>query len=378
MNLEMLKISGPEISGRGRDRFGFTLIELLAVIAILSILVALLMPAVQTTREAARATLCKSRLRDLALATHSYESAFRKFPPGTLGFSGALERTRADLFDYLNPGSSIYWQRMQNTSVFFLLLPYMEQSVLSDSCLPVMRNDRNGYWDFYSGIPPTRFIGDEPSISQAMTQAIPHLFCPSDDLDQGVFPPTGEGFVGGMTVAMQPVWIVDEGEDALLHMAVHPQGETFHSTNFVANSGAHSGGPLSDADRRPFTGPFTSRIQYRHKDLVDGSSHTIFFGETLGMIDNQERTSSVVWCFGGLARGRGTWNWRGEGPSENLPHHLLFGDSWYAAFNSFGSKHPTHANFAFGDGSVHSMDRRIDWFTFYQLCGMQDGGGRIE
>ena len=61
---------------------GFTLVELLVVIAIIAILVLLLLPAVNSAREAARLTSCKNNLRQLGVAMHSYESAFRSLPPG--------------------------------------------------------------------------------------------------------------------------------------------------------------------------------------------------------------------------------------------------------------------------------------------------------
>ncbi|MEM9702220.1 MAG: DUF1559 domain-containing protein [Planctomycetota bacterium] len=84
-------------------RRGFTLIELLVVIAIIAILVSLLLPAVQQSRETARRAMCANNLMQLALALQNYEVSSGHFPPGTMADEGPI-LTRVGPEDYLaNP-----------------------------------------------------------------------------------------------------------------------------------------------------------------------------------------------------------------------------------------------------------------------------------
>ncbi len=83
-------------------RLGFTLVELLVVIAIISVLMGLLLPAVQSAREAARRSQCSNNIRQMSLAVLNYESAKQRLPFGrdNLGFS-----THAKLLPYMEQGN---------------------------------------------------------------------------------------------------------------------------------------------------------------------------------------------------------------------------------------------------------------------------------
>ena len=121
-------------------RPAFTLVELLVVIAIIGVLVALLLPAVQSAREAARRTQCVNNLRQLGLATHNYESARKELPRGSLGTIGATN-------SYFSPLAQ--------------LLGYYEEQGLQD------RMDFAVHpWD--------------PPNSIAAEQRVPLFQCPSD------------------------------------------------------------------------------------------------------------------------------------------------------------------------------------------------------
>jgi prepilin-type N-terminal cleavage/methylation domain-containing protein len=93
-----------------RRRFGFTLVEVLVVIAIIGTLVALLLPAVQSAREAARRAQCLNNLKQIGLAIHNYATVHSTFPPSFC----------------LRPGSTLGTNN-GSWSVHGRILPYLEQ-----------------------------------------------------------------------------------------------------------------------------------------------------------------------------------------------------------------------------------------------------------
>src|SRR6516162_9138670 len=97
-------------------RRAFTLIELLVVIAVIGVLIGLLLPAVQSAREAARRLHCTNNLKQIALAAHTY-----------FGAVGALPQGITFQADANHPGNTALGQVPSSGSIFVALMPYLEQ-----------------------------------------------------------------------------------------------------------------------------------------------------------------------------------------------------------------------------------------------------------
>lgn len=139
-----------------RGKYGFTLVELLVVIAIIGVLVSMLLPAVQSVRQAARRTQCANKLRQIGLAVHNYESTHRRFPVNQVGpgRSDTVGGSEAGYYSWLVP-----------------LLPFVEQNNLhSQFDLRINNGDGDSF----------RISESHPNAVAAST-SVPLFLCPSDE-----------------------------------------------------------------------------------------------------------------------------------------------------------------------------------------------------
>jgi prepilin-type N-terminal cleavage/methylation domain-containing protein len=138
------------LNSRAIHQRGVTLIELLVVIAIIGVLTALLLPAVQSAREAARRTQCSNHVKQLGLGALHHHDALKHFPPG---------------IGYYPPSANGVFG-----TYFFHLLPFIEQDALFDSSL--------GSVPFPSPVGPT--VVHYPGNNNVYRQPLAVLLCPSD------------------------------------------------------------------------------------------------------------------------------------------------------------------------------------------------------
>jgi type II secretory pathway pseudopilin PulG len=138
---------------------------MLVVIAIIGVLAALLLPAVQAAREAARRTHCLNNSRQLGVACQSYIDTVGRFPPGSL--------------NYPDPAQPQPWLRGSRTTFMIHLFPYLENDAL------YQRYDFNEPSDGWAAHSYASWVNSPNSVPTANWQAptsveVPFFYCPSD------------------------------------------------------------------------------------------------------------------------------------------------------------------------------------------------------
>lgn len=305
-----------------RKRSGFTLVELLVVIAIIAMLVTLLLPAVQSAREAARRTQCSSNLRQVILATLNYETVHQEFPPG------AIWRDEDGLHE--------------QAGVLARILPFAEDTAL------------HGLIDFEKQARSQR----TPSGQFVSEFVVPMFICASDNSQ------THTTLGSGQKMAR------------FNYSASHGSAERINNPSCSCNL-LNSWNKFALKRRdfnnlKKYSGPF-SRWTYttKIKQITDGLSKTIFFGEVRADCSVHARNG---WLHSNNGNGLVTTiiplNYDSCQPDAankcNQPCN------WNAELG-FKSAHPGGANFALGDGSVHFFSEDIDHQTYQYLGDKADG-----
>jgi len=334
---------------------GFTLVELLVVIAIIGILIGMLLPAVQAVREAARRIQCANNVKQFALGAHNYESAHQNFPPGRLGYD-SMNSNVFDRFGRANLGtgsSTGLALATEGASVFVTLLPFVEQANAYD----LINLEEVPIWSANTTWAPTSNAIVAASIS-VISEQLPVYVCPSDNLE-----PVCQGAHG---VDIEPA----TGSYA---------GSMGNATPGIGNNkkyvGSTAGGP------NQANGLFLYVQGIGIGEVTDGTTNTIFFGETQ---EGHRSGQSNIWSNGN----RFTSSMRSTSTPLNFPldpngtDGLVFSGSVSGASGGrcnggFGSFHTGGANFGFGDGSVHFLSESIETAT-YSFLGTRSGGEVFE
>jgi prepilin-type N-terminal cleavage/methylation domain-containing protein/prepilin-type processing-associated H-X9-DG protein len=316
---------------------GFTLVELLVVITIIGILISLLLPAVQSAREAARRLQCQNNLKQLGLAALNHEQAHTFFPTSGWGWGWTGDPDRGSGLS--QPGGWTY-----------SLLPYLEQLAL---------------WELGRDDQPDAITDQQRDGALKREQTpVAAFICPTRRRAI-VYPrPLGMAYTNGRSVTKAG------------------------SLDYAANAGDCTPrffwGPGSIADAASYdwntsgvqdcTGVSLPHRIIAVSDVKDGTTNTYLIGEKYlspdRYYDGQDNTDDFG-AYEGFAHDMNrycdyydTANGVGRTPRPDRPGQLLF--------NHFGSAHAAACNFVFCDGSVRPISYSIDPLTHSRLGNRKD------
>jgi prepilin-type N-terminal cleavage/methylation domain-containing protein len=296
-----------------RPLHGFTLVELLVVITIIGILIALLLPAVQAAREAARKMQCGNNFRQAALAVLNYEQQVGVFPPGELVVIG--DTSKCGPYPPLPAGRTYYVGPTWSVCI----LPYMEQQGVFDRFVWTAQNIVQPLdWNF-----------------RALGMSISSYLCPSDPYNKQLVDLTGYAQNGASAE-----------EDAA-------------QTNIAAVSDTRdwSCDDVWPDQFQRLDGMFGNLQCCRVSDVRDGLSNTLMLAEVTS--GEPGSYAGFMWVHGDFIDTRdginGPFTLPGGGSYKSDDELVIWG------FRASGasSYHSGGCNAAMGEGSVHFLSQNI-------------------
>jgi prepilin-type N-terminal cleavage/methylation domain-containing protein len=331
-------------------RSGFTLIELLVVIAIIAILIALLLPAVQQAREAARRSQCKNNLKQMALALHNFEEAYKYVPAYGRDILPA---------DYPTTPGNPYGQ-FTTYGPLFHMLPYLDQAPVYN-----MFDLKRSYID------PINMPPNYGTLSPtAMNSIVPAFLCPSTPTgspsDYGPYFAT-VGLPLGPLVTPRTDYIPLRGVHSSLNACVGKSGSTDNAMLGTTNT--------------------QTAWKITFAQVTDGLSNTICFGELVGKQKIFIRGQQVPWpqvlgqgltlnsYYGDVNCARRIRGYTAPATMPPAPAALPAGCASINIINEDGiySFHVGGAHVAMGDGSVRFLSENISSLVLVAAI-TRDGG----
>ena len=305
-------------ASKEESRVAFTLIELLVIIAIIGVLAALIVPAVQSAREAARRAKCNNNLRQIGIGLQAYNTTYKKYPVGGAG-SASL--------------TNVAIRRQWRPSWGSVILPYIEQSPLYDSL-----DLDTTYLD------PVNQVGG--------AKIVPTYICPSSPRGSMLRP---NGDTPNSTILFgRTDYAGNYGERSL---RCDPPANC--QNNYGTSSSAGRGMML-----------FGFNPQLRLSDVIDGAANTIFVGEA-------PQSLHSIWIgHKNLFDQSAPLNEHTKASSQWASCALGF-NSPEGNFCDFGqefhSYHSGGANFVMVDGSTHFVAETVDLKSFAAMLSRRGG-----